>query len=107
MFLLEDVQHFIDEFKKSHKEEIEDLFSNGYCYYFAHILDERFYKGGTIMYIPVYNHFCYSIYGKLYDITGEITDQEKIDLAEPWDSYRRHEPLESQRIFRDCILKIT
>ena len=107
MFTIDDVMYFINQFKKIHPSEIEDVFSNGYCYYFATILNERFYQGGTIMYIPIYNHFCYSIYGKLYDIKGEIKDPEMIKLAEPWDSYKKQDELEAKRIFRDCILKIS
>ena len=96
---------FINEFKSSHSKEIEDLFMNGYCYYFAIILKERFDSIGTIMYIPIYNHFCYMINKSLYDITGKITDEEKINLAEPWDKYKDNDYLESYRIIKDCIMK--
>lgn len=107
MFEQHDVENFINNFKSTYKEEIEDLFSNGYCYYFAKILDDRFYQGGSIMYIPIHNHFCYCIYGTLYDIKGAITDESIIKLAEPWDQYKKHDPLESKRIYRDCILKVS
>ena len=96
---------FIENFKKSNKNAIEDLFMNGYCYYFAIILNERFSGSGTIMYIPIYNHFCYRIGGTLYDISGKIVDDEKINLAEPWNEYKNQDNLESYRIIRDCILK--
>ena len=107
MFELEDVEEFINEFKSSHKEEIEELFTTGYCYYFAVIMDARFFQGGFITYIPIYNHFCYSIYGKLFDIKGEITDKEMIKLAEPWEQYKLKDNKETNRLLRDCIIKDT
>ena len=100
-----EVLEFIENFKKSHPEEIIDLFTNGYCYYFAIILDERFFKHGIIMYIPVYNHFCYKICNKLYDINGEISDPDMIKEAISWKCYIRKEPAGSYRIIRDSILK--
>ena len=96
---------FIEDFKAMHKEEIEDLFLNGYCYYFAIILHERFGRG-LIMYIPIYNHFCYKIDENLYDISGKIKDEEKIKLAVYWERYKNEEYLDSERIIRDCICKI-
>ena len=96
---------FINGFKKYHEKEITDLFSNGYCYYFAIILNERFNSVGTIMYAPVYNHFTYRMEGNLYDITGKVTDEELIKISEPWNTYKNQDNLESYRIIRDCILK--
>lgn len=97
---------FITKFKATHKEELEDVFSNGFCYYFAMILYFRFFKIGTIMYIPIYNHFCYKVRNNYYDINGLILDDEMIKLAEPWDTYKEADSLESFRIIRDCILKV-
>lgn len=100
------VLDYIDGFKKYHPDEIIDLFSNGYCYQFAIILHERFSRAGTIMYIPVYNHFCYKLFGRVYDITGEIVDEEKLKLMEAWNIYREKDDLEADRILKDCILKL-
>lgn len=102
---MDSIVKFIEEFKRMHEKEIEDVFMNGYCYYFAIILDERYFHSGTIMYIPIYNHFCYKIYGDLYDITGLIKNEEYIKLATPWEDYQKKDYLETSRLYMDCILK--
>ena len=98
---------FINDFKSSHIEEITDLFMNGYCYYFAKILDERFNHYGKIIYIPLYNHFCYKVYNRYYDITGVIEDKNKLKDAIEWDIYKEKYKIEANRIIRDCILKVS
>lgn len=100
----DEVLHFIDGFKAYNKNAIETTFSEGYCYWFSFILKERF--SGIIMYIPIYNHFCTKIGNVLYDIKGEITNEEYISLAEPWYIYSTYDKLEAGRIIRDCISKI-
>lgn len=67
------VTKFIEDFKKKHKEEIEDTFSTGYCYWFAHILATRF--KGDIWYNPAQVHFSARINDTLYDIYGIIDDE--------------------------------
>ena len=101
-----EVEDFIEGFKKYHPGEITDLFLNGYCYWFSVILDNRFNHMGTIMYIPIYNHFCYKLFDKLYDITGIITDEEMISLATSWKIYKEKDDKEADRIIIDCIMKL-
>ena len=45
-----------------------DCFTKGCCYWFAHILKERF--NGQIIYEPVINHFACMIDNVPYDILG-------------------------------------
>lgn len=98
---MNEVLSFINAFKSSHPREIEDCFLHGNCYWFAHILAERF-KGGVIYYLPIDNHFVCFVGGKYYDISGEV----KVNYPYyAWNFYKVIEPLESHRIIRDCIEK--
>lgn len=98
--LYNNVLNFINGFKKRHPIEIEDVFSNGYCYWFAEILHQRFY--GKIFYLPIKNHFIVKIKNKYFDITGEVIPDEQVY---DWEEYSNFDYLEYQRIVRDCILK--
>lgn len=89
------VTRFIKHFQN---EGTIKTFTEGCCYYFALILKERF--GGDIMYDEVDNHFACLIGSKVYDVTGEV-----IGNFIDWDSYKRMEPLNAQRVIRDCITK--
>lgn len=100
-----EVLSFIENFKKFGKQQLEDTFGCGYCYYFAIILQARF--DAKIMYIPVYNHFCGKIEDKLYDIYGLITDEDKISLAISWEIYKHLDKLETEILYRDCIYKLS
>ena len=51
---MDKVISFINKFKFAYKGELEFVFTNGNCYYFAVILKERF--GGEIYYLPIDNH---------------------------------------------------
>lgn len=93
------VKEFISDFKANHKDSLEDVFSYGYCYWFAFILESRF--EGKIYYNPVVNHFATRIRNHLYDITGEISRQG----FEDWEEFQKRDYLHTQRIIRDCILK--
>ena len=86
------VLDFIRNFKGS-----EDTFLNGCCYWFAFILCNRFPEA-VMMYDPVINHFVTQIDGRLYDITGEVTQEYKVVR---WDTYP--DELEKQRIEKYCI----
>ena len=102
----QEIIKFINDFKAMHREEIEDLFSSGYCYYFCIILMERFnLKKNCIYYIPIYNHFITKVGKFYYDINGSVINKEKINLAIKWLNYQKEEPLDSERIIRDCIKK--
>ena len=97
----ESVLAFIEKFKKLYTEELEDIFSDGWCYYFAVILLARF--GGRIYYLPVENHFVCKIGNLFYDIKGIVVPDEAI----PWDEYANDDIIHARRIIRDCIMKLT
>lgn len=75
------------------------VFTQGCCFWFASILCERFPTNSRIMYDQVMNHFVAEIDGRLYDITGDVTDSYNV---EPWDEL--DDDLLRQRIVRDCIM---
>lgn len=53
-----------------------DMFLHGGCYWFAHILSERFWLTGdvAILYEPVEGHFITRIGGRYYDARGDVSD---------------------------------
>lgn len=62
---------FIARFKGS-----EEVFLHGCCYWFARILEERFYShpGAEIKYEPVEGHFITKIDYRYYDVRGDVTE---------------------------------
>ena len=98
---MDEVVSFIDHFQNL---GTIDIFTNGCCYWFAKILEERF--EGSIMYNPVDNHFATLIDTHLYDILGEIPGDIRIDDNWYfWDEYEKLDPLETGRIYKYCINK--
>lgn len=97
--LRKEVEGFIANFKD------KNFYLNGFCYYFAVILQERFSQHREpreIWYNPVLNHFACDIDGVLFDVKGEVPfDTNWIS----WRNYREIEPLDSGRTEKYCILK--
>ena len=97
------VLKFINDFKSSYINELETVFSFGYCYWFAFILKERF--DGEIYYLPIENHFITKIEDNYYDIKGRV-DISKTKCYN-WNTYQEKEPIDSERLKRYCIDKLT
>lgn len=93
----EEVIKFIEFFKRKYPLEITDTFLNGFCYYFAIMLKERF--GGCIFYNPDIVHFSVLIDGYLYDITG-IINAENATWYE-WEGYKQSE---DTSVIQDCCI---
>lgn len=92
----DEVINFINKFKSYNKNQVlEKTFLEGYCYYFAIILKERF-KEGKILYDKVENHFVFSYNNKLYDITGNVTNKHELkNISEEWNN----------TVVKQCVLK--
>lgn len=91
----------INEFLEGMRNEgTVKVFTEGYCYWFAMILKERF--DGELMYNPVQGHFCCRVNGELWDITGEVQDDGN---WQEWWLYQMNEPLDAERVRKACILK--
>lgn len=80
-------------------QRVDTVFTCGCCYWFADILCRRFPNNSRLMYDQVINHFVAEIDGRLYDITGDVTDKYNV---EPWDEME--DELHKSRIIRDCIM---
>ena len=59
----------------------------------------------TPMYDEVMNHFATKIDGRIYDITGDITDDPKYKW-ERWTTVRSRDWRHTERILRDCVDKV-
>lgn len=95
---MKDVENFLKRFHLS--ENVDEVFTCGCCYWFAAVLFGRFIRdGATIMYDEVANHFGTRIKGKVYDITGDVTNKYK---WVPWESITDSSLRAS--IVRDCIM---
>ena len=86
--------------------EMSSNFLRGNCYWYARILQERFkpWFKTDIMYNQIDNHFCcrLEIDGREFyaDASGLIEDRHGWEL---WEDHIKNEPLESARVYRDCI----
>lgn len=102
--LYRDVLGFIGRFSTDgtgYRQEVIDCFTRGCCYWFAAVLKTRFkYEDPAPLVMIDYaaNHFGCEIGGKVYDITGDVTDQYD---WEPWS--RCSDPALIKRIHEDCI----
>ncbi len=95
-----EVLGFIQKFNGYEFDNVlKQTFTEGFCYYFAVILRERF-PDGEIVYIPAMGHFSYRIGAILYDVTGQLKTEEEVHV---FDQYP--DALQKQRIVRDCIIK--
>lgn len=89
---------FIRKFNPNSKD-IQDVFTGGCCYWFAHILMSRFFEAfPTLMYDEVANHFGVQIGFDVYDITGIVTREYNWI---PWCTMQ--DEAHKERIIRDCI----
>lgn len=96
------VLKFIEDFKRFDKGQVTRTFTNGYCYWFAFILHNRF-PDSEIVYYHAGNHFACKIRGRIFDITGDITNKNL--FFESWEEFKKTEPLEALRVTRYCIDK--
>lgn len=102
-----DVIKFINRFTQNGSNHgVIDTFTNGCCFWFAHILAERFYDHDAwredveVMYAQIENHFGCRVDGRVYDITGDVTSKYQ---WVPWIIAAQEDGLRFERIVRDCI----
>lgn len=101
------VLKFISKFMANgQREQVIDTFSNWCCYWFAQILYNRFEREDYLWhkcymaYDIIANHFACNIDGRVFDITGDVTDQyDWKDLSHISDDY-----CAVDRVVRDSIL---
>ena len=104
-----EITKFISNFTEAHPEEIKDLFLHGCCYWFADILERQF--GARKCYDPTENHFVAFLDDHIYDIRGCIDKEYDKPIEDPdteygdlifWDKYQEWEPLDSERVIKNC-----
>jgi len=97
----EEVFGFISRFTNNGKfQQVITAFTCGCCYWFAQILCERFAQYSPVLvYDEVMNHFATEICGRVYDISGDVTDQ--FDWS-PWEDL--NDSSLRKRIIRDCVM---
>lgn len=111
------IEEFIGRFKSGFTftnnaaqvtEDLEAVFTEGNCYYFALIL-KSIYTEGRIIHIAPINHFVLQYDNSFYDITGKIDIFEShyanCDFQD-FENLQYDDPIEYNRLMRDCILKI-
>lgn len=105
------VLKFIARFTNNGKrQEVIDTFSCGCCYWFAEILWDRFCFNEPInsrgkiytVYDPIINHWACCIDYRIYDITGDITDNEEYQWHD-WNRFMYEDISLTKRLYRDCI----
>ena len=91
--------YFINDFKKYEKEDVlNKTFTQGYCYYFALILKDRF--DGSIYFDSNVGHFITKIGRDYYDITGCVSEKYKGKVL-----YPKEEWMNMVSVVNGCILK--
>lgn len=98
------IENFIQQFRQF-GTDVVDCFSCGMCFHFAWILKARFGPGPEVVYDPVINHFACRIDDRIYDISGDITDNTEYKW-ETWATFKGKDQKETMRIVRDCVWKI-
>ena len=96
----DEVLGFISRFTaKGKRKEVIDAFRNGCCFWFAKILRDRFSGcNPSIMYDQVENHFGTMVGERIYDITGDVTDDFRWEIFE-----QMEDKLLISRLIRDCV----
>lgn len=99
-----DVLMFIGRFSTNGwgtRQEVVEAFTCGCCFWFAYILAARFGQqyGAEIVTDYIVNHFATRIGGRVYDITGDVTDA---GTWEPWAEC--NDARLRERITQDCIM---
>ncbi len=96
---MDEVNKFLKRFHID-DNKVDTVFTSGCCYWFAYILYRRFIRdGAVVMYASIDNHFGTKVFGKVYDITGDVT--YKYDWK-PWLDFG--DEIEKERIVHDCIM---
>lgn len=96
----DEVLGFISRFTaKGCRGEVIDAFRNGCCFWFAKTLRDRFVGcDPVIMYDQIENHFGTMIDDRVYDITGDVTDEFR------WMAFSKlGDKSLLDRLVRDCI----
>ena len=99
------IEDFINQFRAA-GPAIETCFLHGMCYHFALILHNRFQdEGAHKLYDPINHHFAVEINGRIYDITGDITENTIYEWV-MWQSIYFHDVNITNQVMEQCIWKV-
>lgn len=98
------ILNFIDHFSR-HGYLVKDCFTEE-SYYFAEILRSRFGRSVRIVYDAMSDYFAAEIDGKIYDITGDITNSKNTCNWHYWDKFVYEYPFVAKEITHDSIRRI-
>lgn len=92
--------------QKVYDRPIKEVFTQGFCYWFAYILNQK-YKG-NIQYLPLDNHYVFFDYisDRYYDITGNVSESVLQKPCVNWDDYRKLDIVHAKRLQNNCIDKV-
>lgn len=90
-----DIEEFIKLFAGT-----EAIFTNGLCYWFAHILTNKF--GGEIVYDAIEGHFLSRILDRIWDVTGDVTDNYWTSPLVAWKTIQEHDSKWAKRLKEGC-----
>lgn len=99
MEILEFIENFrcgLGQFTKKESGIIQQLFENGFCYYFAKILKDAFPGGELCIPWPI-GHFVYKYNDKYWDISGEYIPKQH--------DYVYMIPLNCEYFIDDCFIR--
>lgn len=86
-----DIEKFIERFRGDNLDLPEEernkiveytvhKYTNGYCYFFAKMLQAAFQRGDVVILAP-HSHLVWrDVDGKLYDVTGEVSEKDYEDF---------------------------
>ena len=98
------INQFIENFQKGHDiNALIETFTNGNCYHFATIL-HNIYSEGRIIYAPIEGHFMLELWGRYFDITGEVSLEHTPPL---YMDEECNDKLLYERLLRDCVYKLS
>lgn len=102
-----DLQDMIVEFIARRFRNSELNWNSGNCYYFSIILKERF-PNGKIYYDTIDGHFLYKYNHHFYDNNFPYKHRVNKRLLNntiiEWDRFDDYDPIQKQRIIRDCLM---
>lgn len=98
------LSEFIDRFKFKHQEELIEVFSKGNCYHFTLILLHLF-PNGEILFNWLLGHFVFRCNEKIYDITGDVTQDHKQENLVNFEQLSVIDPVWHKRLMKNCGYK--
>ena len=100
------IEDFINQFT-AFGPDVRRCFSHGMCYHFATILMMRFRDEHVALLIDTENHhFAARINDRIYDVTGDITEETIYSWIE-WNTLYYRDPSFANRVRKEAMWKVS